>query len=300
MPYTEFLLRRYCCDVKLGIAVKHILAGLHGEKQFHQHDFSEIAVIAHGNAYHMIGARSCALSPGDVLLVHKGIRHAYGNASGLECVNLLYDPGRLRSKFPGLEVFSLFGEFFPDGETRRSPLLPILHLGASDLSRLLELCGALKRELNGNLPGIECGARLIFGQILLALARWREQTARERKRLSMIDKALDYMHTHFRQRVGIRELSEMVHMSERNFYRHFRENTGLNPTTYLLRIRMEHGASILRESDDSVSEIARKCGCCDSSDFYRKFKTVYGCSPREFRRAAEKGRGESGEGGNDR
>ena len=116
----------------------------------------------------------------------------------------------------------------------------------------------------------------------------------------MIDKALDYMHTHFRQRVGIRELSELVHMSERNFYRHFRENTGLNPTTYLLRIRMEHGASILRESDDSVSEIARKCGCCDSSDFYRKFKTVYGCSPREFRRAAEKGRGESGEGGNDR
>ena len=287
MAYTRFLLRRYCCNENLCIAVKHILAGFHSEKLFHCHDFSEIAVIAHGNPHHLIGGRSCSLSPGDVLLLHEGVWHAYGNVADLECVNLLYDPRRLRKEYPGLEVFTLFQEFFPEGGTGRSPLSPILHLAASDLSRLLELCASLKRELNEKRIGSECGVRLIFGQILLALARWREQTAKERKHLSVVDAALDYMHTHFRRRVSIRELSEMVHMSERNFYRHFREKTGFNPTAYLLRIRMEYAAAILRESDDSVSEIAGKCGCCDSSDFYRKFKSVYGCSPREFRRGIE-------------
>ncbi len=290
MAYTQFLLRRYCCNENLGIAVKHILPGFHGEERFHCHDFSEIAVIAHGTPYHLIGGRSCSLSPGDVLLLHEGVWHAYGNVANLECVNLLYDPLRLREEYPGLEVFSLYCEFFPERDTGRNPLHPLLHLGASDLSRLLELCASLKRELDENRLGYECGGRLIFGQILLALARWREQTAGERKCLSVVDAALDYMHTHFCRRISIRALSEMVHMSERNFYRHFREKTGFNPTTYLLRIRMEYAASILRESDDSVAEIARKCGCCDSSDFYRKFKSVYGCSPRDFRRGFE-GRG---------
>ena len=75
MAYTRFLLRRYCCNENLCIAVKHILAGFHSEKLFHCHDFSEIAVIAHGNPHHLIGGRSCSLSPGDVLLLHEGNIH---------------------------------------------------------------------------------------------------------------------------------------------------------------------------------------------------------------------------------
>lgn len=285
MLYPRFILRRYSKNEKLGIGIKHILPGFHGEKRFHDHDFSEIAVIVQGNPHHLFGGQSCSLAPGDILLLHARHTHAYGNAAGLECINLLYHPSRLQKEFPGLEVFPLYREIFPESDTRHNPLQPVLHLAAPNLSRLLELCSSLKRELTENRPGSDCGARLVFGQILLLLSRWREQTPNERKRLSVIDPALDYLHSNFRRHISIRALAAMTNMSERNFFRHFRETTGLNPTKYLLRIRMEYAASVLRESENSVYEIAKACGCYDASDFYRKFKSVFACSPREFRNA---------------
>ncbi|MDY0066471.1 MAG: helix-turn-helix transcriptional regulator, partial [Steroidobacteraceae bacterium] len=58
---------------------------------------------------------------------------------------------------------------------------------------------------------------------------------------------------------------------------------------YLLEHRLERCRSALerpRDSARSITEIAFECGFNDASHFSRAFRSRYGLSPREFRRAA--------------
>ncbi|MBQ4087892.1 MAG: helix-turn-helix transcriptional regulator [Clostridia bacterium] len=66
---------------------------------------------------------------------------------------------------------------------------------------------------------------------------------------------------------------------------HFKKMTGKTPLAFLNEIRVTH-ASFLMEvyaGSLSLSEIAEKCGFTDYVYFSRRFKEVFGTSPREYR-----------------
>ena len=60
------------------LTIKRIGAGKHGNLLFHDHDFSEIVVITESTeTLHWCNGQSARIYPGDVLLLHPGIFHAY-------------------------------------------------------------------------------------------------------------------------------------------------------------------------------------------------------------------------------
>ena len=78
-------------------------------------------------------------------------------------------------------------------------------------------------------------------------------------------------------------LQDKLGMSKANFFRKLKALSNMTPGELIKSIRLQHAASLLQNSDFTVSEIFYKIGFSNQSHFYREFKKKYNCSPAEYR-----------------
>lgn len=71
--------------------------------------------------------------------------------------------------------------------------------------------------------------------------------------------------------------------------RFFKEQTGGNFLTHVNRLRVEHAAQLLRNTDMSYAKIAEQCGLSGSQALNRIFNRVLGVSPTMYRQLARQG-----------
>lgn len=96
-------------------------------------------------------------------------------------------------------------------------------------------------------------------------------------------KVIAHLHENFSDRLSSADLAEMAGLSVSHFERRFRSAFGSSPRQYLVRIRAEHAARMLRETDKTVSEIAYACGFYDHAHFSRSFRKIMQISPSKYR-----------------
>lgn len=77
-------------------------------------------------------------------------------------------------------------------------------------------------------------------------------------------------------------LSEELGYSKGHFCRRFRECFGVTFTEYLQNQRMTYAMSLYIEPDETLSDIAAKCGYADSQYFSRVFTKFAGMSPTKY------------------
>jgi transcriptional regulator GlxA family with amidase domain len=80
------------------------------------------------------------------------------------------------------------------------------------------------------------------------------------------------------------ELAALAGVSERHLDRLFAAHLNASSQQEYLRIRLEHGRSLLRQSPMKIAEIALACGFSGASQFSRAFRRLYGESPSELRK----------------
>ncbi|GAA5508955.1 HTH-type transcriptional activator RhaS [Novipirellula caenicola] len=93
-----------------------------------------------------------------------------------------------------------------------------------------------------------------------------------------------HLHTHFADNLSTQQLADMAGLSVSHFERRFRHAFGASPRQYLVRVRVEHAAKLLRETEQTVSEIAHACGFYDHAHFSRSFRRRMNCSPSQYKR----------------
>ena len=95
--------------------------------------------------------------------------------------------------------------------------------------------------------------------------------------------ALAHMRAHFHHEITNRQLASMSNMSLRAFERQFRATFHLTPQKFLRKLRLRIASRALMHTDESLSEIALKCGFADQSHFSREFRRQFGRTPRDYR-----------------
>jgi AraC-like DNA-binding protein len=68
----------------------------------------------------------------------------------------------------------------------------------------------------------------------------------------------------------------------------FKEQMGVPPIQYILRVKMEKAQELLVQTEESVSEVARQVGFQDYSHFSKQFKKLVGLAPTEYRKYGHK------------
>ena len=91
------------------------------------------------------------------------------------------------------------------------------------------------------------------------------------------------MGAHFHHEITNRHLAFILNMSLRAFERQFRAAFHLTPQRFLRKLRLRLASRALMYTDESLAEIALKCGFADQSHFSREFRRQFGRTPREYR-----------------
>jgi len=77
---------------------------------------------------------------------------------------------------------------------------------------------------------------------------------------SGIHKVQDWLHENLQRRITLIELAEIAGMSNRNFTRIFKKETGITVNNYITVLRKERIKELLKNPDISRIEIAKQCG----------------------------------------
>lgn len=80
------------------------------------------------------------------------------------------------------------------------------------------------------------------------------------------------------------EVAEKAGLSEAEFSRMIKKETGKSFTTHLTQARVTIAMDLLRTSGLTVQEVGYRCGFENPPHFSRTFKKTVGCSPQEFRK----------------
>ncbi|MBK9013422.1 MAG: helix-turn-helix domain-containing protein [Saprospiraceae bacterium] len=78
------------------------------------------------------------------------------------------------------------------------------------------------------------------------------------------------------------DLASAANVSLRQLQRTFREELDTSPHHFIIMLKMEQAAAMLREGKSNVSEVAWALGFTDPAYFSKVFKKYFGSSPKEF------------------
>jgi AraC-like DNA-binding protein len=98
-----------------------------------------------------------------------------------------------------------------------------------------------------------------------------------------IEKVNDYIQQNLHQNIRIKEVADIVNMSETAFSHFFKKRTHRSFSDYIADLRVGNAARQLIETEKNISEICYDCGFNNSSNFNRIFKKKQGLTPSEFR-----------------
>lgn len=99
-----------------------------------------------------------------------------------------------------------------------------------------------------------------------------------------IASAVSQLRQNYQQKISIRELGRRAGLSMRQLQRKFKASFGVGPQQFLIKTRLLAACRRLRETDQSLAEIAFGCGFTDQSAFARHFRHHFGLTPSDFRR----------------
>jgi len=101
---------------------------------------------------------------------------------------------------------------------------------------------------------------------------------------SRMAKIHDFVEDNYSRKIYLKELANIVNMSEQSFSRFFTKMMGRPFFTFLNEYRINIAARMLLDTDNSVSEIGFACGYESLPFFFKKFKKINGLSPIKYRR----------------
>lgn len=187
-----------------------------------------------------------------------------------------------------LEVIAL--HFTPEDGNRRSGQK---NVWAARLARVPLRPTALFRELGEQLTTESIAADELGTQVAPALAFallgavWRLAHARAAEEGDdRVDELLRAIQRESWRDWTLEKMAHQARMGTTRLNTRMKELTGLSPTRWVIRCRLEHACILLTETELKLASVADACGYRDVYFFVRQFRQAFGRPPAAWRRMA--------------
>ncbi len=111
------------------------------------------------------------------------------------------------------------------------------------------------------------------------------------KHANIIHRSLQYMRTHYSEKITLDQMAAMSYLSPSYFSRIFRQETGSTFSQYLSQIRIDKSRELLLHPHIRLADVALLTGFEDQSYFTKVFRKQTGVSPLKYREAQLTGGG---------
>ena len=122
---------------------------------------------------------------------------------------------------------------------------------------------------------------LLLERLLIEASRAKNDATLDKCSLS---KSIKFINENYPSKISITSLAKIENMCMTSYNLLFKEQIGLSPTKYIIKLRIEHARNLLESTNLSVEEIGAFCGYPDINFFSRVFKKYVGVSPSKYRK----------------
>lgn len=257
---------------------------------YHNHRFLEFAYVTKGSAVQMFQNRPVRVCAGDFFMINYGETHKYSpdGDNPFSVLNVLFKPEFLDPSlkdcrgFQDLIAFSGIGcNYF---NLLSSPTSVIFHDGDGTVQ---ELVLRMEREYQLQLPKWRALLRACLTELLiLTLRKIYKQSDTLNCEDRILCPILDYLGQHFAEPVTLAAIGEQMGYTPAYLSTLFSARIGISFSRYLQNLRIAQACQLLSSTEDSVEEIAIRCGYSDLKFFRELFRSRLHMTPSEFRCAS--------------
>ncbi len=153
---------------------------------------------------------------------------------------------------------------------------------------IAEVSQSIVRAVAAGAPDLyaESATQFIVRHLLGLHNEWTSEAGRERvgriakRRLLAV---IEYMRVNYARPLTLERLSSEACVSRHHFGYLFKRAIGVTPHRFLTELRLDASASLLTETDKSVSHVALSCGFYTVAHFSSAFRRRFNQSPTAYR-----------------
>lgn len=247
--------------------------------KWHFHPEFELTYIVKGNGYRLIGNSYHEFSNDDFVLIGPNLPHTwFGKAhdnENFEAIVIQMPPDFVQKiiSFKEANHLKLLFEKSKSGlffKAHPSDIKKLLFnvVEATGLEKMIALLTVLtKLSIDNTTP------------ISSAIYNFRINEEMENK----INRVCIYLQNNFSNHISLKEVADLIYMTESNFCKFFKKSTSITFSNYLNEIRINAVSKLLINSDNNIKNIAYSCGFESISYFNRVFLKKKHLTPKEFR-----------------
>jgi len=244
----------------------------------HHHDFHEIVIVEHGTGIHVFNGQPYTISGGTVCFVRDHDRHLYEHTDNLCLTNVLYRSPDAFQFLAGLN------QLLPQEQDGHYP--SHWRVSQHTLGLVRGIISQME-EMGSEAATHDIANREILFMQLLVLLRKSSQQEDAGNSDARLNQLMLWLEDHFAEDICWESLAEQFSLSLRTLHRQLKQSTGMTPQRYLNRLRLIKARHMLRHSDESVTDIAFRCGFGDSNHFSTLFRREFDWSPRDIRQGRD-------------
>lgn len=256
--------------------------------RFHRHPYCQLISVAHGWAEYECRDEVIRLEEGQSVLFNEGILHHLMDCSpGAIIEGCLYS-SRLISG--GSRV--LYEKYYrPLHANEFYPFIVFNHGREWEkkiAGQIHEIIGRfLRKETDCELLARN-DLTLINASIIHHL---KESTPAEKgmpvkQRTRMVQMVI-FIEQHYGETIRVKDIAESASISATEANRIFRNHRNMSVSQYLLYVRIVNAERLLLLGNDTVQNVAQKCGFSSAAYFTRVFRKETGVLPKDYRKSMQ-------------
>lgn len=228
----------------------------------HDHDFSEIVLVAQGSLTHLHASGTTRLSAGDFFAIHPGERHGYADlAKDTVVYNCLY---KADSPPPGTYAIPPLRRavFFPAGDSVGSERT-MGRLSRRQLRAAALLLRTIKAAGHSQAGLSRQAGTALFAALVVILTDALGPVPQQGE--TCVRTATDFIEGNLHRRVTLREICAATGCSPATLNRAFRAATGKSPSDYALQQRLNRAKTLMSLHGLTLAAAAQQTGFFDAS-----------------------------------
>lgn len=251
------------------------------------HENYEMVYMKKGFAVFEIAGQPVTLGPNDIVIIKPLQYHKFivKSESGCEFIVLNFTfENRINGEYSQIPLED-FLNFVSNKETG-----PYIKLKVSQKNEIVVLMNRIIKERESIEPGSEFLNYLLILELFVLLSRalkmeWENSIKSKSPKLKeLIEISENYIHTNFERNISLGDIAKYVFLSPSYFTRAFKEETGMSPINYLIKVRINRARELLVDTGLKISDIALSVGFSNQQRFNEMFKKYTQYTPLQYRK----------------
>ena len=251
-------------------------------EKLHQHKEIQITLIIEGEGTYVIGDCVGEFKKNDIFVIGENLPHIFKRDTTTEeeaeMITLFFSKNSFGEYFFDLPEFEHFKTFFYDAVLG----FEVLSNKTKIASLLTKIDSYSKYEQFTTFLAILTLISEAKKQTLSSLINLKKYDGDEGKRMSDI---FQYTMNNFHKEVTLDDVADIANMTPNAFCRYFKQRTNKTFVNFLIDIRIGNACKLLTKNNDlNITEISYKSGFNNLANFNRKFKSIKGVTPSDYKK----------------